>query len=263
MSMGRVVVRWLPALVGLAALVVLWELLVRLLDVAPYILPAPSEVWSAFVRTRAVLPHAVWATARVALLGLGLGAVVGVGVAVPVAAIPLVRRVVQPLLVASQSVPSIVLAPLFIVWFGFGTLPRVLVVALVGFFPVAVATVSGLTSADRDLVELVRGMGARRPTLLRRVLIPAAVPSFFAGLRIAAAYAMFGAVVAEWIGADEGLGIYLSRSQRSYRTDQMFVGIALIALVSVALFAVVGALARLAAPWTASAHHHPEEVTRP
>jgi ABC-type nitrate/sulfonate/bicarbonate transport system permease component len=254
--------RWLPALLVLGALVGLWELLVRNLDVAPYILPAPSEVWGAFVRTRSVLPDAVWATVRVAVVGLALGAAVGVAVAVPVAAIPVVRRVVQPLLVGSQSIPSIVLAPLFIVWFGFGTLPRVLVVALVGFFPVAVATVSGLTTADRDMVELVRAMGAGRATLLRRVLIPGALPSFFAGLRIAAAYAMFGAVVAEWIGADEGLGIYLSRSQRSYRTDQMFVAIALIALVSMALFALVGALSRLAMPWTAATHHRPEEVDR-
>jgi ABC-type nitrate/sulfonate/bicarbonate transport system permease component len=237
-----------------AALVAVWELAVRVFDIADYLVPAPSEVWQAFVDTRSVLPQHIWATVEVAVLGLLLGAAVGVAVAVPIALLPPVRRVVEPLLVASQSIPSVVLAPLFIVWFGFGTLPRVLVVALVAFFPVAVATVSGLRAPDNDLVDLVRSMGAGRRDQLVRVLVPSALPSFFAGLRIAASYAMFGAVVAEWIGADRGLGVYLTRSQRSFRTDQVFVAIALIALVSVALYAAVATIGRLATPWTASGH---------
>lgn len=251
--------RWLPPVLAVVLLLVGWEVAVRALDVRSYLVPAPSEIWAAAVDTRAVLPGHLAATVQVALLGLVLGAAVGVALALPIAAVPAVRRTLQPLLVASQSVPAVVLAPLLVVWFGFGTLPRVLVVALVAFFPVVVSTAAGLVGADRDLLELVRSMGAGRWRLLWQVRIPSAVPAFFSGLRIAAAYAMFGAVIAEWIGANQGLGIYLLRSQRSFQTEQVFVAIVLIALVSVTLVAAVSLLGRLATPWVRSGAPDPIE----
>jgi ABC-type nitrate/sulfonate/bicarbonate transport system permease component len=202
--------RWLPPLLLLAGLLVAWEVLVRVLDVADYLLPPPSRVWAAFVRTFEVLPGHLWATFRTAVVGLALGAVVGVLVAVAIATVRIVRLALYPIVVASQSIPVVVLAPLFVVWFGFGLLPRVLVVALVVFFPVVVATVDGLAAADRDQVDLVRSFGGGRSDVLRHVLVPGALGPFFAGLKVAAAYAMFGAVVGEWIGASEGLGVYPS-----------------------------------------------------
>lgn len=242
--------RWvLPPLVLLALLVV-WEVAVATFDVAPYLLPAPSRVWDAFLD----LTPGVWgdllATLTTALLGLALALAVGVLLAVLIATVPLVRAALYPLVVASQSIPMIVLAPILIVWLGFGQTPRVLVVALVAFFPIVVSAVEGLDRADADRIELVRSLGGSRWTELRTVRLPGALPPTLAGLQIAATYAMVGAVIAEWMGAQQGIGLLLTRSQASFRMDQVFVGIALVALISVALFLATRVLARLATPWT-------------
>jgi ABC-type nitrate/sulfonate/bicarbonate transport system permease component len=138
---------------------------------------------------------------------------------------------------------------LLIIWFGFGMTPKVVVVALFGFFPITVSTVDGLLGADRDMVGLVRSMGAGRIAVMRHVLIPSALPSFFAGLKIASAYAVLGAVIGEWVGASSGLGIFITRAQTSFRVDRVFVAVIVIALVSIALFALVHIAARLATPW--------------
>lgn len=253
---GRRLGRWglatweyAPALVLLVALVGLWELLVQLLDTRPYILPAPSAIWDAFIDKGHLLPNHIQATATEAVLGLVAAAVGGVLLAVLIASIPLARRVLYPIIVTSQTVPAIVLAPLLMVWVGIGLESKLIVVALVGFFPIVVSTVDGLASADRDMVALVRSMGASRLEELRHVLIPSAIPGFFAGLKIAAAYSVIGAVIAEWVAAKEGLGIFIIRSQASFRIDQIFVAIAVIALLSIALFVAVHLLARIASPW--------------
>jgi ABC-type nitrate/sulfonate/bicarbonate transport system permease component len=238
-----------PAFLLLCLLIAGWEAWVRVFDTAPYILPAPSRIWSAFLQTRDVLPGHIRTTLSEALLGLAIASVAGVAIAVLLALIPLVRRVLYPLLIASQTIPMVVLAPLLIIWFGFGMTPKVIVVALYGFFPIVVATVDGLLGADRDMVGLVRSMGANRVAVLRYVLIPSAVPSFFAGLKIASAYAVLGAVIGEWVGASSGLGIFITRAQTSFRVDRVFVAVAVIALLSMALFALVHLLARLATPW--------------
>ena len=154
-----------------------------------------------------------------------------------------------PLLVVSQNIPVLVLAPLLAVWFGFGLTPKVVIVVLIGFFPIAVNTADGLMNADREMVALVRSMGADRLKVLRLVLIPSAVPSFFAGLQIGAAYAVIAAVIAEWMGASSGLGLFIVRSQRAFRTDQIFMAVVLIALISIALFVSVHLLARYTMPW--------------
>jgi len=253
---GRLLGRWggaaweyAPALVLLVALVGVWELMVEVLDTRPYILPAPSAIWEAFIDKGHLLPNHIRATAIEAVLGLVAAAGGGVLLAVLIASIPLARRVLYPIIVTSQTVPAIVLAPLLMVWVGIGLESKLIVVALVGFFPIVVSTVDGLASADRDMVALVRSMGASRVEELRHALIPSAIPGFFAGLKIAAAYSVIGAVIAEWVAAKEGLGIFIIRSQASFRIDQIFVAIAVIALLSIALFVAVHLLARVASPW--------------
>ena len=248
-SLRRLMLQYLPALLLLAALIALWELAVALLDIRPYLLPAPSRIWIAFLRIDETLPHHTWTTMAEATLGLAVAAVVGVALAALIASVGLVRRVLYPLLVASQAVPMIVLAPLLVVWFGFGMAPKVIVVALVGFFPIVVNTIDGLLGADREMVGLVRSMGASRAQVLQHILIPSALPAFFAGLKIAAAYAMVGAIIGEWVGAGSGLGIFITRSQASFRIDQVFVAIVIVALASILLFALVQLAARLATPW--------------
>lgn len=247
--MGRWLGRALPAVGLLVALLVLWEVGVAIFDVAPYLLPPPSEVWTAFGELRGQLAEDVLATVTTALLGLAVAAVAGVGLALVIATVPLVRRALYPILVVSQAIPMIVLAPVLIVWLGFGQTPRVLVVALVGFFPILVSTVEGLDRADPEQVDLVRSMGGGRAAVLRHVGLPGALPSALAGFQIAATYAMVGAVIAEWMGASSGLGLLLTRSQASFRMDRVFVGVALVALVSVALFLAARGLARVATPW--------------
>jgi ABC-type nitrate/sulfonate/bicarbonate transport system permease component len=237
-------------MVAVTALAAGWEIWVRAASVPATTLPAPSRIWSAFWATRTDLPHHVQATVTAAVLGLVVAAAAGAVLALGLAGVPVLRRAVYPLVVAAQSVPVLVLAPLLIAWLGLGILPKILVVALVGVFPVVVSTVDGLLRADRDEIDLVRSMGASRLTVLMRVAVPRAVPGYLAGAKVAAAYATFAAVVGEWMGAEEGLGLYLTRSLRAYRTDQAFVGVLLIAAASVALFAAVTAIGRLAAPWT-------------
>jgi ABC-type nitrate/sulfonate/bicarbonate transport system permease component len=233
----------------LAVLIGAWEIIVRVLDTEPYVLPAPSRIWQAFLQTRDTLPHHTWTTTSEALIGMGFACGVGLALAAIIASVPLVRRVLYPLLVVSQTIPMVALAPLLIIWFGFGTTPKIIVVALVGFFPIVVSTVDGLTGADPEIVALVRSMGASRLQVLRYVRVRAATPAFFAGVKIAAAYAVLGAVIGEWVGASSGLGIFITRSQASFRLDRVFVAITVIALVSLAFFAAAHLLARLASPW--------------
>lgn len=239
-----------PPLVFLALLLLAWEGAVAIFQPEPYLVPAPSRVARAFGELRGVLPAHIRTTTIEALVGLVLGAAGGVAIALLLAASDLVRRLLYPLLVISQTVPMVVLAPLLITWFEFGLAPKVVVVALVAFFPVAVSTTSGLLDADRELIDLVRSMGARGPMVSRFVRFPSAIPHFLAGLKVAAAYSVAGAVVGEWVGAESGLGIVITRSNASYRVDRVFAAIAVIAALSIALFALVHVAARVLAPWT-------------
>ena len=226
-----------------------WQLWVVVGHVAPYLVPAPTRIIGAFIGARDLLgPHVVTTTAE-ALLGLAAGAGTGVVLAIILASVVTVRRMLYPLLVASQTVPMVVLAPLLVLWFGYGMTPKVVVVALIVFFPVVVSTVTGLAGVDPEMVDLVRSMGSSRWDVLRTVQLPAAVPAFFAGLRISAAYAVAGAVIGEWVGAEKGLGVFIDRSRASYAVDRIFVAVAVIALLSMALFAAVQYAARLASPW--------------
>lgn len=242
--------RWAPAAALLVGLLLVWEAAVAVFDVAPYLLPAPSRIWEAFTGLWPDLLDDLATTVTTALLGLALAMAVGVLLALLIATVAWVRRALYPLVVVSQAIPMIVLAPVLIVWLGFGQTPRVLVVALVAFFPIVVSTVDGLERAEADQVDLVRSMGGTKWTVLRHVRLPGAVPAALAGLQIAATYAMVGAVIAEWMGASSGIGLLLTRSQASFRMDQVFVGVALIAVVSVLLFLAARGLSRVAVPWT-------------
>ena len=248
-TVRRLLAAWGPPLLMVAVLIGAWELWVVVRDSPPYILPSPVRVAGAFGETAGLLPrHILW-TVLESLVGLAAGAVAGAAVAALLAGVPLARRLLEPLLVASQTIPMIVLAPLLVIWFGIGATPKIVVVALITFFPVAVSTAAGLAGADPDLVELVRSMGARPGQVLRVVRVPAAIPSFFAGLRIAAAYAVAGAVIGELVAGDRGLGVFINRSRSSFQVDRIFVAVVIIAVLSALLFAAVGALARLASPW--------------
>lgn len=242
--------KYAPPALFLAALAGVWQLYVQAGGVERYVLPAPSDIWPEFWRMLPDLGRDIQITVVEAVAGLLAAAASGILLALLIGVSPLARRAVYPVLVVSQTVPAIVLAPVLTVWLGFEELlPKILVVALVGFFPIVVATVDGLVGSDAEHIELVRSFGASRTTVLRLVQVPSAVPNFFAGLKIAATYAVVGAVIGEWMGGSHGLGLVMTRAQNSFRNDRVFVAVIVVALVSLALFALVSILGRLATPW--------------
>lgn len=242
----------LPPALLLGGLVLLWELVVRWLAVPDWLLPPPSQVVTTLFTSVPVLQGHVTTTLIEALTGLSLGFVVGVSLALLLDASPLLRRTLYPLLVASQTIPIVAIAPLLVIGLGFGLLPKIIVVALITFFPLVVSTADGLQSADRDMVRLVQAMGAGYWRVLWLVRAPAALPSLLSGLKIAVTYSVIGAVIAEWIGASSGLGVYISRSLRAFRTDQVFVGALVASLITIALFLVVVGVERWLTGWRRS-----------
>lgn len=237
-----------PAIV-LISLAVCWELAVLAMAVPQWILPAPSAIWQAFWDTRALMGVHVGQTMLEVAIGIGVALMTGVAVAAVLDYSPVLRRAVYPLLVISQTVPILALAPLLIIWFGFGIAPKVIVVTLFCFFPIAINTSDGLTSTEPEMIDLFRSMGATRPQIWLKVRLPAAAPYFFSGLKIAATYSVAGAVVGEWVGAKQGLGIFLLRSSAAFKTAQVFSTIVIISLLSILLFLTVFAIERGTMPW--------------
>lgn len=241
--------RYAPPLLVLLALLLLWDLSVRLLALPAWLLPPPVAVGRTFLGSLDILRGHVAVTLLETVLGFSVALVVGFGLALAIDAAPLLRRMIYPLLVASQTIPIVAIAPLLVIGLGFGLLPKVVVVALVTFFPIVVNTVDGLQAADRDMLRLLRAMNASRWQTLRLLRIPAALPAIFSGLKVAVTYSVIGAVLAEWIGASAGLGVYIARSLRAFRTDQVFVGAALTSLLTIVLFLATIALERWLTPW--------------
>lgn len=226
----------LPATAAVLGLIVLWSLLVRLTGVPGYLLPAPERVWQVGWADRALIGHHLAATVRIALTGFALGTTLGVLVAIGLTLSNTLRRATESLLIASQAIPPVIFAPILIAALGFGAWPKILVVTLGAFFPVAISAGVAMRHADRTLVDLLTSMGAGRLTVLRRVRLPGAVPSIVAGAKISASYVVFSAIIAEWMGSSVGLGVYLQRSQASYRMDQLFAAVGVIAALGVLLF---------------------------
>jgi ABC-type nitrate/sulfonate/bicarbonate transport system permease component len=241
--------RWLPPLALLLGLLLVWEASVWLLALPAWLLPPPSRVALTLVESLPLLVEHILATLSVAALGFGLTLLLGGLLAVAIDRSPVLRRALYPLLVASQTVPIVAVAPLLVVGLGFGMLPKVLVVTLVTFFPIVVNTIDGLQSVDRDALRLLRAMNADYWQILRLLRLPAALPFIFSGVKIAITYSVIGAVLAEWIGASAGLGVYIARSLRAFRTDQVFVAALVTSLVTIGLFILVAGLERRLIYW--------------
>jgi ABC-type nitrate/sulfonate/bicarbonate transport system permease component len=235
----------------LAAFFAAWQIIVTTVGVDPTVLPGPRRIVVSTFDDRAHLWPAITTTTEEAVLGMLVAVAVAVVLAVAIDGSRTVRGSVYPLIVASQTLPIIALAPLVLIWFGFGLPPKVGLVALFSFFPIVVGLVQGLGAADPQAVDLLRTMRASRRQLLIRVRLPGALPQFFTGLKIAVTYAFTAAIVAEFVGAEQGLGVYMTeaRGAAPIRTDLVLGATFVTALLTIALFVVVGALQRLAMPW--------------
>ena len=234
---------------GLTVFIIVWETLVRLNNVPEYRLPAPSVIAAEFVDKFPLLMTHAGVTVAESVIGFVLGVLLAVAVAVAMSMIRPVRLTLYPFLIISQTVPLVVIAPLLAIWFGFGWVPKIIMSVIVVFFPVAVSLLEGLQSYDVEMVELMRTMKASRWQIYRMVRLPGAMPAFFAGMKISAAYCVMGAVISEWTGASLGLGIYLSRAMSSFETAALFANIALIVILSLALFGAVSFAEKKAVPW--------------
>ena len=245
--------RWrrnlIPPFLLIVFVILVWQTVALRSGLSAFILPSPIQVLQAGWETREVLGSAITTTMLETMIGLTIATILGVLIAAAIDLSSVVRRALYPILVASQTVQILAIAPLLIIWFGFGMLPKVLIVVLICFFPLAVNTADGLASADPDYVSLLRAMGADRKQVWRLVRFPAALPAFFTGLRIAVTYSVVGATIGEWGGGSEGLGLYMLRSKNALATDQVFVGIVLTSMLSIALFLLVYIIERALLPW--------------
>lgn len=226
-----------------------WELGVRISHTPVWLMPAPSQVLvSLFEIRHALLDHGIISLFE-AFTGLGLALLLAVVLAVLIDSIDWLKQALYPLIIISQTIPLIVLTILFIIWFGFGLLPKILVVVLVCFFPILISLMDGLEEVDQDQIQLFRSMGASRMATLRMVKIPAAMPPFFSGLRIAATYSIMGAIIGEWMGAEKGLGYFMTLAQKGFQTDQVLAAVVVICLLSLLLVKTVDLLEYLLIPW--------------
>jgi ABC-type nitrate/sulfonate/bicarbonate transport system permease component len=222
---------------------------VRIQDVPRWLLPPPSAVAETLVVERELLFEHGIVTLSEVLIGFGLALIAGILLAAAIDSSPTLDRALYPLLVASQTVPVPALAPLLLIWFGYGLLPKVLVTALIAFFPIVVNMVEGLRSTDPEVIALLRSFGAGRWTRFRLARLPSALPFLFAGARIAVAVAVIGAVFGELVGAQAGLGYLLTRAMAQFQTARVVAAILLLSLMGVGLFGGVALLERLLLPW--------------
>lgn len=250
-NIGKVI----SPLLLIAGLAGVWEAVARAGLVRAHILPAPSRILGELLPNLPLMGIHIQASLTAALTGFAVATVLAVLLAVVMDLSPTIRKAVYPLLLISQTVPLIALAPLFAIWFGLGLLPKVVIVVLVCFFPIAVGLYDGIASVDPDLLDLMRTMNATPLQMYRHVKLPAAMTGFFSGLRIAATYSIMGAVIGEWMGGSAGLGIYMMRARSSFNLVRLFDAILVIVALSLMMFYAIDRLQRLLMPWSRRNEH--------
>lgn len=246
---------WLRPILFLALIVVGWDLAIRIFKIPAYQIPAPAEVIGALVKDWSMLLQEAWPTTYATVLGFLLSAVFGIVAAMLIAGSKTVESYVYPLLVFSQSIPKIAIAPLLVVWLGFDIWPKIISAFLLGFFPVVVSAVQGFKSVDPELIDLARAMNAGRLQLFWTIRIPHALPAIFAGLKVSVTLAVVGAVVGEFVGSNSGIGYVMQRSIGTFDLPTMFAALLLLALIGVVLFWIVDVIERWTIPWHTSQRH--------
>ena len=237
-------------LLGLWELAARWDLIADALNIKPFLIPAPSDVGESLWNDRELLAEDAWVTAQEVILGFAIALALGFAFAIVLHLSDTLRRAFYPILVASQTVPVIAIAPILIVWLGFGIGPKLAIIALVCFFPITVNTLDGLRSVDPDLPRMMRTLDAGRGQILRRVEVPSALPYLFSGAKIAAAISVIGAVFGEWAGADEGLGHLILIAQGQLQTARVFAAVVVLSTLALILFGTLALVERRFGWWT-------------
>jgi ABC-type nitrate/sulfonate/bicarbonate transport system permease component len=236
-------------MIFIIVLIALWEIIIKVFQVPKYILPAPTVIFHALIESREIL----WQHTQTTLIEASIGFFIATLFAIILAGLmnksKLLKRVLYPILIISQTVPIIALAPIFMIWFGFNILPKVIIVVLVCFFPIVINVTEGLENVDKDMINLMKVMKASTWDIFTKVQLPATLPAFFSGLKIAATYSIMGAVIGEWIGAKSGLGVYMTRAMSSFRTEALFADIVIIVFISISIFKVIELLGKKIMPW--------------
>ena len=243
------VLRWLLPLGLIALMLAAWETWVRVRDTPAWYLPAPSAIWRALIDNWSSIRADAWVTLQEVLVGFGVAVLVAIPVAIAIERFLTIERALYPIVVATQAIPLVALAPLLLIWFGHGIMPKVVMVALISFFPIVVSLVDGLRSADRETLDLLRTMGANGWQQFRLVKAPSALPAFFSGAKIGMAVAVIGAVIGESSGSNAGLGHAISLYGASLKTPLVFACVLVLALMAIGLFALIALIERLAMPW--------------
>jgi ABC-type nitrate/sulfonate/bicarbonate transport system permease component len=238
----------LSLLLGLIAIAI-WQAVADFSSLKQWLLPSPWEVLQAFAESPGLIMRHAAVTAQEALIGFACALAIGSALAIAITQSRLAERALYPYVVASQAVPIIAIAPVLVVWFGFGLMPKIVVIVLITFFPVTINMVDGIRNVDPDLVGLARSMGASRWQILRLIHLPSAMPYFFSGAKVAAAVSVIGAIFGEWVGANEGLGYFLKYSSAQFLTARVFAAILVLAIMGLVLFYAVSFIESRAIPW--------------
>ncbi|KUL23798.1 ABC transporter permease [Actinoplanes awajinensis] len=233
--------KWLPPAITLILLIAGWQVYTTVSGIDAWLLPSPKGIWDAAIEQRDALTTHTLATVELTLYGLAAGLLI----AIVLHLVPFLRAAIYPLLVISQNVPIIALAPLLVIWLGFGIAPKIVVIVLVCFFPVAVATLDGLGRGDALIADYLRMSGANRRQLFTKLQWPHALPTMFSGLKIAATYSVFGAIISEWLGSEKGIGRYMIVQKSAFRADRMFVAIVIVVVLALVIFGLVALLEKL------------------
>lgn len=239
----------LVPVIFLVGLLIIWELACKMFSIPLYVLPSPMQVIQSLISESATLYHHAMVTVMEAAIGIMLSLILALVLGILMDCFPLIRHGIYPLLVVTQTVPMIVMAPIIIIYMGFGIAPKILTVILMCFFPIAVSFSDGLSQVDEEYVHLVRSYGAGRLSAYRLVKIPAAIPALISGLKVSATYSISGAVVGEWIGAQEGLGYYLLRVKNGYMLDRVFACVLIIIILSLCMNGIIRIYQHFALPY--------------
>jgi NitT/TauT family transport system permease protein len=247
-AMGRLQ-NVLPPLALSAAILILWEAAIRLFKLPTFVLPPPTSIFVSLAENRRQLATAAESTALEVLFGFVLAAITGVAVALVIVGFERFGRALYPLIVLFQNVPKVALAPIFILWFGYGLVPKVVLIVVIAFFPVAIDMLAGLQSVEPSFVSLMRSVGANNTKILMRVRVPHSLPHLMAGLKVAITFSVIGAIVGEFAGANEGLGYVIQFASTQLDTPLVFAALIVVSVLGLAFYYVVELAERLLVPW--------------